>query len=189
MTSNSPKAFFVEDGDRRFFIHRVPDEQLERSFFDTLVNDWVGNPPNYGVGPAALLWYSQNQLRFDDFNPLAPPPITEDKLDMIESSRHPVEDWLRTFPDSELFAARGREIYSLGELCMLCRTDGVGNSISPNSFGAYVRNVGMLKRIVRVNDKPVRLVAVKNVVLWDKSKGTAWQNELFKGETYDKKKF
>jgi len=194
MTSNSPRAFYVEDNDRRFFIHRVPDLQLPESFFHNLIDVWIGfhKPPTFGPGPAALLHYFLEELDFGDFDPKAPPPVTQDKLDMIESGRHPAEDWLRSYVDSEQYDMRGkRAVYSLGELCALFRTDGPSGSasMSPNAFGAYVRNVGMLKRVVRDGDKAVRLVAIEQTHQWEKRGGTEWIAELHRGGTFDKKKY
>jgi hypothetical protein len=130
-------------------------------------------------------------MDFGDFDPHAPPPMTEDKADMIEVGRHPAEDWLRSFVESELFEQRGRrEVYTLGELCALYRGDGTGGpGMSPNGFGAYVRNAGMLKRIVRENGKAVRLVAVTNLARWRVAKGRFWMNELYRAGTPKKGAF
>jgi hypothetical protein len=191
MTSNSPKAFYVEDNDRRFFIHRVPDAQLPDDFFRHLVEEWVGfyKPPKYGPGPSALLYYFLNDLDFGAFDPKAPPPVTEDKLDMIETSRPPAEDWLRSFVGSELFEMRGRRaVYTLGELCALYRTEGPHGaaSMSPNGFGAYVRNVGMIKRLAREGSKTIRLVAVTDTHVWQRRESKNWLEELYRGNAGEK---
>jgi hypothetical protein len=183
MTSNSPRAFHVEDDDRRFFIHHAPDEQLPREFWNDFVDRWLGfhNAPKYGPGPAALLHYFMHDLDYGDFDPKAPPPMTASKEEMIEIARHPCEDWLRHFAETEHFKTRGgREIYSIGELCLLYRgTGGRGaDSMAPNIFGAHLSGAGMPRKLVRAGEDVHRLVAVANTGKWATAKPAAWAAEL-----------
>lgn len=174
LTSNSPKAFYVEDDDRRFFIHHVPDTAPDRAFFDHLLDVWV---PNGGL--EALLWHFQNELDFGDFDPRRPPPVTADKEEMIEAGRHPIEDWLRHFPASEAFRLRGgRQVFELGELFGIY-VSGTSDRrcASANAFGVHVRNAGMLKKRVWCEDSPRRLVAVLDVHKWEKATAKAWNAE------------
>jgi hypothetical protein len=175
LTSNSPRAFYVEDEDRRFFIHRVPDEQLPREFFDVFVDDWLaikGGQPT-GSGAPALLHYFLHELNYCGFRPHAPPPMTEAKDEMIETVRHPAVHWLKSFASDPMFEACGkREVWTVGELFALYRSvggQGAGN-VSANGFGAYVASAGLLKR--RFSD--ARLVAVASIPKWFKAGRTAW---------------
>lgn len=178
LTSNSPRAFFVEDDDRRFFIHHVPDEPPPRNFFDHLLDVWAP-----GGGLQALLYYFQHDFDFGTFDPNAPPPVTADKEEMIEASRHPIDDWLRTFAASEAFRVRGgREIYELGELCGIYVAGHSDRRISPNGFGVHIRNANLVKRKIWNADGQTtpRLIAVVNVEKWREASNQAWLREYSK---------
>jgi Domain of unknown function (DUF3854)/Family of unknown function (DUF5906) len=179
LTSNSPRAFFVEDDDRRFFIHHVPDESPERKFFDNLLDVWAP-----GGGLAALLYYFQHDFDFGKFDPNEPPPVTVDKEEMIEASRHPIDDWLRAFCQSEHFKVRGgRQVYELGELCSIYINHRNDKHVSPNAFGVHIRNAGLLKRKLWHQEENVakRLVAVCHVCKWRDAPPKAWFAELIRG--------
>lgn len=80
-TSNHPDAFFLEDQDRRFFIHRVPHNAKPQAFYVNYM-DWLDK----GEGASALF---QRLLSLDlaGFNPAAPAPITASKAEMVDHAR------------------------------------------------------------------------------------------------------
>ena len=83
-TSNYPDAFYIEDTDRRFFIHETPYPPME-SYKD--IDMWK----NSG-GPSALLHYFL-QVDLTGFNPLGPPPITLAKENMRLDSQGETQEW------------------------------------------------------------------------------------------------
>lgn len=97
-TSNHPDAFFLENDDRRFFIHEVLVKPLEEAFYlDYML--WLDT-----TGPAALFHYLLN-LDLGDFNPSAPARRTVAKDQMTADTRSDLGDWvhkLRVDPDSVL---------------------------------------------------------------------------------------
>jgi hypothetical protein len=102
-TSNHPDAFYLEDTDRRFFVHEIKSLPMA-SGYKTL-DTWNKSED----GPAALLEYL---LRVDlrGFEPKGAPPETEAKRDMREESKSEIGKWVAQFkasPDSLLAPAGG----------------------------------------------------------------------------------
>jgi len=98
-TSNHPDAFFVEDNDRRFFIHEAPSAPKPQAFYERY-DKWYKST----AGAAALFDYFLN-TDISDFNPHARAPMTESKLDMIENSKSELGRWVATLkedPDTAL---------------------------------------------------------------------------------------
>lgn len=97
-TSNHPDAFFLEDNDRRFFIHEVAAEPQPVEFYKEYAH-WLHN------GGAARLFHYLLTLPLDDFEPAAPAPATLSKSDMIGLGKSDLANWvsrLREEPDSVL---------------------------------------------------------------------------------------
>jgi Family of unknown function (DUF5906)/Domain of unknown function (DUF3854) len=97
-TSNHPDAFFLENDDRRFFIHEVLVPPLDEAFYMEYVL-WLDT-----TGPAALFDYLL-KLDLADFNPSAPARRTVAKEQMTADTRSDIGDWvhkLRFDPDSIL---------------------------------------------------------------------------------------
>jgi hypothetical protein len=86
-TSNHPDAFFIDDQDRRFFIHRVPHIRKERVFYRNYMV-WLNNG-----GAPALFHYLLN-LDLGDFEAAAPAPVTNSKLEMVDHSRSDIASFV-----------------------------------------------------------------------------------------------
>jgi hypothetical protein len=87
-TSNHPDAFFLEDTDRRFFVHEIQREPLPMSFYREYT-DWLASPE----GASALL---SHLLHVDTqgFNPSGPAFETTSKRDMIEDNKSDLAAWV-----------------------------------------------------------------------------------------------
>lgn len=87
-TSNQPDAFFLDDDDRRNFIHEVLAEPLDEEFY-----------VDYGLwletGGASLLHRWLLNVDLGDFNPAAPAYRTAAKERMIADSRSDLASWVR----------------------------------------------------------------------------------------------
>ena len=97
-TSNHPDAFFLEDRDRRFFIHEVKGKPLPAPFW-TKYYKWLN-----GSGAHALFNHLLN-LDLKDFNPQAPAIMTDSKQEMIDNGRSDLGSWvsmLRDCPETVL---------------------------------------------------------------------------------------
>lgn len=97
-TSNHPDAFFLEDDDRRFFIHEVEVDPLDEAFYAEY-DLWVD-----GGGAAAVFDYLM-KLSVDAFNPAAPAYRTQAKERMIADGQSDLGSWVRQlmeYPDHVL---------------------------------------------------------------------------------------
>lgn len=85
-TSQHPDALFLDDKDRRFFIHEVVGGPAQREFYERF-NSWL-----HGNGPAALFDHLL-RLPLKDFNPRERAPMTLAKQQMILNSKSDVAYW------------------------------------------------------------------------------------------------
>jgi hypothetical protein len=98
-TSNHPDAFFMEDNERRYFIHEVKVEPLTEEFYDRY-DKWLKNENG-----AAHLMYHLLHLNLGDFNPHAPARRTEARERMIADTKSDLGEWvarLKNDPESIL---------------------------------------------------------------------------------------
>lgn len=97
-TTNQPDAFFLEDTDRRFFIHEVTVPPLpEEWYVDYKL--WLDT-----TGASAIFHYLKN-LPLAGFNPAGPALRTKAKERMTEDVRSDLGSWVRrllTTPDEVL---------------------------------------------------------------------------------------
>lgn len=98
-TSNHPDAFFLEDADRRFFIHEVPGPPLDKKWVSKY-DKWYKSPE----GAGALFYYFLH-LPLGDFDPREPAHATTAKQEMIDMGRSDLGAWvarLKRDPDDVL---------------------------------------------------------------------------------------
>jgi hypothetical protein len=98
-TSNQPDAFFLEDGDRRFFIHEVSVQPLPDKFYARY--DQLLRTSSF---PAAVFHYLLN-LDLTGFNPYGRALGTEAKTRMLYSAQSDLGNWVRDLvadPDATL---------------------------------------------------------------------------------------
>lgn len=91
-TSNDPDALYMDDGDRRFFIHEmlggkfVPYKEYVR---------WRDS--DEGI---SALWHYLLALDMGDFDPQAPAPETAGKSSMIQLGKSDLGAWVRELKDN-----------------------------------------------------------------------------------------
>lgn len=141
-TTNHPDAFFMEDGDRRFFIHEIQGAPLPDTFYDEL-HDWVYNEN----GAAKVMHYLQH-YDLTGFNPRARARQTMAKVMMFEDSLGDLAGWVRALlrdPDQRL-AMSGkrmtRDIYSSTELLRLY-DPGHMTRVTSNGMTRELRRAGV----------------------------------------------
>lgn len=93
ITSNHADAVQLDDGDRRFFVHKVEGR------LDAQLAEEVGRWRDTEAGRAALLRHLLN-IDLAGFNPRAAAPVTEAKREMIEESRTDLELFIRDKMDA-----------------------------------------------------------------------------------------
>jgi len=109
-TSNHPDAFFLEDTDRRFFIHEVRSKPRENGFYHSYVR-WLDEER----GAQHLFDYFLN-LDLAGFEPQGHAPSTVSKTEMIANGRSDLGSWvagLREYPDQQLVVGGVARPYSL----------------------------------------------------------------------------
>lgn len=92
-TSNHPDAFFLDDGDRRFFIHN-PKDWPTPEWFRAVYVPWMK-----GDGPSHLFHHLLH-LDLTGFEPHAPAMSTEDKRAMISAGQSALGAWVRDLRDT-----------------------------------------------------------------------------------------
>lgn len=109
-TSNQPDAFFIEDYDRRFFIHEITAPPLPQAFYNKYA-DWIGSDEG-----AAALFAHLLTIDTSDFNPKGPALATVSKRAMIDDSRSDLAMWvakLKSDPDRVLLKSGEPITYNL----------------------------------------------------------------------------
>jgi hypothetical protein len=158
-TSNHPDAFFLEDADRRFFIHEVKGSPRPKSFYDGY-NAWLTS------GGGRCLFHYLLNLDLAGFDPRAPAPVTSSKTEMIETGRSDLGLWiagLREDPDGTLRVSGKTISYKLWrpeELLALYDPDG-HKRVTVNGLARELKRAGFRKACggipIRVNGKQCRL--------------------------------
>lgn len=99
LTSNHADALFLEDEDRRFFVHEVMVPPLDDAFY-AAYDKWYKKD---GGAAALMQWCLERDLR--NFNPKAPALRTAARERMIMSGKSDLDTWLaelREGPSSKL---------------------------------------------------------------------------------------
>jgi hypothetical protein len=86
-TSNYPDAFYVEEDDRRFFIHEVTAAPLTTTWRDRYFA-WLEQ------GGAAALFDHLLRVSLTGFDAFERPPLTAAKVDMIQIGVSDVRRWI-----------------------------------------------------------------------------------------------
>lgn len=168
-TANHPDAFFLEDDDRRFFIHEVISGPLEEEFYREL-ELWLDT-----TGAAALFHYFLN-LDVGTFNPSAPAMRTHAKDRMTSNTQSDLASWVRTLkgqPDQVLRVGEmllGKDLFTAQELLELYdperRTGTTANGLGRELSRAGVRQINDGDMVRIASGKLERLYAVRNPDHW-----------------------
>ncbi|AEG49667.1 Bifunctional DNA primase/polymerase [Sphingobium chlorophenolicum L-1] len=84
--SNLPNPILIENDDRRFFVIDSPAVRREAAYYREFNTWWKEN-----IGVVMSFFQS---VDLDDFDPMAPPPVTEAKERLKAASRAPLEQEL-----------------------------------------------------------------------------------------------
>lgn len=167
-TGNRADTFFMDDDDRRHFIHEVVVGALEEIFYVEYML-WLDS------GGAAALFDYLLKVDTSDFNPAAPAFMTNAKRRMIKDTQSDLGAWVRRLiddPDHVLRVGKvklKRDLYTNQELLEIYDPDR-RTGTTANGLGRELRRSG----IDAVNDGEnvptadglVRLYAVRNADRW-----------------------
>jgi len=161
-TSNHPDSFFIEDNDRRYFVHEVAVDPLPTAFY-TEYDAWLHGGE---AGPAVF----NHLLNVDltGFNPLGAAPMTASKQQMIVSGKSDLGDWvsmLKQDPDSILRVGNVVLPYSLWrnqDLLKIYDPEGK-RGVTANGLGRELKRAGLIQA---KGGEPVRTESVGMARLW-----------------------
>ena len=172
-TSNQPDAFFIEDKDRRYFVHEVKVGPLADSFYkeyDTLLGD-----PKF----LAAVYHFLLNIDTTDFNPNAAAFMTQDKRNMIEDVKTDTASWAcRLLQDADNTLMFGRiridgDLFTNSELLGIYDRDGKTRTTA-NSLGRELRRAGALQVLDGAPIKTVkgqdRYYCIRNADRWMNAK-------------------
>lgn len=159
LTSNRGDALYLEDEDRRFFVHRVENDVLPPEFTKRFA-EWQSTTNWQG----ALLHYLMYRVDCSNFDPYATAPMTEAKQDMIATGLSDIDNWVRQLPNAPIHPdssiQRLGPLHTAEELRMMA----LGNNAR-----CSVANVGLAMRkagFKRAHMAPQIKVAGRLVTLW-----------------------
>jgi len=183
LTSNRPNAFYLEEQDRRFFIHEVLSQPKPLEWYKTF-GKWLD-----GEGPSALLAYAR-KFKFTVFDPFAAPPLTAAKQDMTACVRTELDTWfseLREAPDKRL-RLQGleykRDLFTAAELFRMFDAVRVGSPVPLSAVGTTLRSV--LQQTpggpVKLDGEPSeRFYVVRNSERWQRAAPAAIAKHVLDG--------
>lgn len=175
-TSNHADAMFLEDEDRRYFIHEVPHaEPLPEAFYKSY-DAWLN-----GDGPAALMyWFLERDL--SDFNPKGPAPRTAARERMIMSGKGDLDAWCRELRENPAATLRvgqlrhARDLFTSKELLEMYQRDhDAGGKVTANGLGRALGRAGFKQAyagmpITTLDGKQGRYFIIRNPDKWSRVK-------------------
>lgn len=169
-TSNDPDALFMDDQDRRFFVHEV-----KAGKFLAYKHYVAWRDSDSGV---AALWHYFLNMDLAAFDPQAPAPMTSGKEAMIELGKSDLGAWvlnLRQNTDQVLTKAGLRgDLFTAQELHMVYDPGG-DKRASPNALAKELRRAGIIvaggddSKLKRPDGSTIRAYAVRNIEHWRKA--------------------
>jgi len=168
-TANHPDSFFLEDDDRRNFIHEVIVGPLEEEFYMEY-KLWLD------TGGAEAIFYHLQNLDLGSFNPAAPAYRTTAKERMINVGRSDLASWVRQLmatPDQVLRVGKmvvDKDLMTSKELMDFYDPEGKTKTTA-NGLGRELSRAGIRQvcdgKPVRLNDgSQGRYYAIRNHETW-----------------------
>lgn len=166
-TSNHADAFYMEEGDRRYFIHEVTADRLPPEFYRPY-DAWRRSTE----GRQALMYHLMN-LDLTGFDPMAPAMETVSKIEMIENTRTDVEDLiigLRDEADEYLKKLGGGDLITSKELMAMIDNDRINEVTVGKKMKEYgitaLRPRNSRSSSMRLGGERVRVYALRNQKRW-----------------------
>lgn len=169
-TSNHPDSFFLEDDDRRFFVHEVKQAPMPDEWYKKYER-WMGEKQEVGPGIPALFYHLLN-LDMGDFSSTSRALMTRAKKNMTDNSRSDLGAWvaqLNEDPDTVLRAAGHvvhRKLWRTEELLAIYDPEGKGR-VTVNGMARELTRQNVARAAggagVRTPDGQVKLWIVRDV--------------------------
>lgn len=168
-TANQPDAFFLEDDDRRFFIHEVTVGPLPEAFYAGY-EAWLA-----GDGASKVFRWLLD-LDMGTFNPAAPAFKTQAKERMTVNVQSDLAGWVRNLlatPDAVLRVGKvkvEKDLFTSKELLLFYdpegRTGTTANGLGRELARAGVRQVCGGRPVRLLDGTQGRYYAVREVAKW-----------------------
>lgn len=173
-TSNQPNAFFLDDDDRRFFVHEIKVGPLSESFYAEY-DLWRGSEAT----PGAMLYYLLH-LNTESFNPSAPALRTQSRDNMIKNAKSDLGAWvsdLRESPESVLHIGNhvfSADLFTSAQLLAIFDPLDSKRMGSAQAMGRELLRSGFIYaadgRALRPGSRQARYYIVRNVEKWKNAK-------------------
>ncbi len=168
-TANEPDTFYMDDGDRRFFIYET------RAGKYLPYREYVKWRES-SEGIAALFHYLLH-LDMGDFDPQAPAPETDAKREMIETGKSDLGSWVRELKVNTdvMMAKYGFKGDLMGVRELMTMYDPAGQKgVTANALARELRRAGFIlpgrgHQVVDSGGVQVRAYAVRNFEYWQKA--------------------
>jgi len=174
-TSNHSDALYLQEYDRRFFVHGIPNKPLPDTFFENQLKPWLHKEG----GLEAILYHllhidlsrpivggSNRSLDPSPFRPGGFAPHTEARAAMILESMDDAEAWaynLRRYPEN-FPQALGHTLFTIKELIYLYRLeypkDRNGTQFLSRRFRSKLVQVGGSNPVQLENGSRERLLSI-----------------------------
>ena len=173
-TSNHPDSFYIEPGDRRFFIHEVVVDPLPSRAYAAF-DKWRKD------GGASALYYYLLHLDLGDFSPTDHAPMSSAKQDMARMTASDLDSWVLDLLADPVRVISGvigqttpRDLYTAKELLAYYDPDGrkrvTANGVSRALAKAGAKRVGDKYGQSTTNVGLIRLWAIANSDKWATAK-------------------
>jgi len=146
LTSNHEDAVYIENGDRRMFVHRLDAEPLKPNEYQFYLR-WLDKEG----GAARLFHYLLHEVDLSNFDPHGRAPETAAKVEMMASTRSDVEDWavqLKADPDTAIplprDSTRRFDLFRTTDLLKLYDPDG-RERVRSIGMGRALSHAGIFK--------------------------------------------
>ena len=177
LTSNLPDAVHVSQKDRRAFIREILGQKPPQEYF-TRFYQWLNEGGNH------YLMHYLLTLSLEGFDPRAPAPETQDKLDLVEASLSDCDLWLKQLADnpvevltrSGVFSDRamGCDLWTPTQLLSMYAKSMPGGhtQMKASGFGVALKRVSFPKSIAtKIGETTLKLVPIRNATRWARAEG------------------
>jgi len=174
-TSNHPDTFFLEDDDRRNFVHEIRVSPMAREFYKTYM-EWLN-----GDGPAALFHHLLN-LDLKGMSAEDRAPDTSARRAMIEDGLSDLGRWARRLRDDPEYVLKlgdvklSGDLWSSADLLRLYDPE-QKRRVTVGGLGKELKRAGFKQCYggmpLSTNNGQQRLFIVRNIDTWIHAKSTA----------------
>lgn len=164
-TSNHIDAVFLENSDRRFFVHETPDEPMKDKVYER-IEKW-----RYSGGTSHLFHYLLNRVDTKTFNPESQAPLTGARTELVYLSRGDLDMFCHQLfknPDDTLRIDGkriSRDLFTVSELILLYDPD-KDKRTTLIAMSKALKRAGFKQKTIRVKKGIQRIYVLRNREYW-----------------------